>query len=347
MSGHDRRPKEAAQLGAYHSMLTGRTGYYMDSRGRRKTIDGELRMGIVTFCPDGTWAMHEVDTDEANAAYELALAMRHQSKVSTLYAGKAIVSEPFDPNPTLTEALGHVPEGCPEWKALANAWVAAGLGAPSQGQVPPERYGEAMALIFKHASRFQPFPYVEEPALCAKQDVADSLLIRLRNLPLDIRQQVLGYGTGLGSLDASTLLVEDAEDWDRHITAGEKKAGLRLAEAEDLRWLIVDIETGEGEAALRSIVRGLPDDVRHWTERDLTIAAACWKALDEDHLGLFGDELCVNVARADALVKTTEGGKRALTKIAKTKAQELGLTRPSKWDDLMADPVLYAAVVAA
>lgn len=342
MSGHDRRPKEAAQLGAYHSMLTGRTGYYMDNRGRRRTIDGELRMGIVTFCPDGTWAMHEVDTDQANAAYELALAMREQSKVSTLYAGKAQVSEPFDPNPVLAAALANVPEGCDEWKRLADAWVTAGLGAPSQGQVPPERYGEAMALIHRYASKYQPFPAVKEEPLCVKQDVQNALLIRLRNLPLDIRQQVLDHGTGLGSLDGSTLTVADAEDWDRHIKGGEEKASLRRAEATDIVNLIIEL----GPDTVTAVLKPLPNP-HNWTERDLTVAAACWKALDENQLSLLGGELCVNLIPAHQLATDTEGGKRALTTIAKQKAQELGLTKPSKWDDLMADPVLYAAVVAA
>ena len=107
---------------------------------------------------------------------------------------------------------------------------------------------------------------------------------------------------------------------------------------------------------LRTAVAGLAVDLvtrefgpaDRWTERDLELAAAIWDACSTGHLHRsMTDDITVNPDRTQT-VTDLHGGKRAVVAIAKAKAKQYGLTpSPSKWDDLIGNPVLYAAVLAA
>lgn len=86
--GHDRRGKEAAQLGGYRRMLT--EGYYFDDRGLRRQLEQLDYLAIVTFCGDGTYAIHYADLDAADRAFNLAMEMGEASKVSRLYPARPV-----------------------------------------------------------------------------------------------------------------------------------------------------------------------------------------------------------------------------------------------------------------
>jgi hypothetical protein len=334
MSGHDRRTKEAAQLGAYHVMLTGSNGgsYYMNHRGRRQTIDCELRMGIVTFCPDGTWAMHEVHIDEATAAYELALSMRHQSKVSTLYKGRAVVSEPFDPNPRLARAIDAVPNDAPEKMALAKAWQDAGLGKPSKGEVEPGRFGEAMHLIYTHTRRFQPFAASAEPEPIVSAHVVGELAERMAALPSDLAEEARRNAAGLPPLSSLRITEADVEDWDRVLQIAETAQKQRQQEAIGVFNMARQVD---GCLAL------LPEDIGSWTDRDLTLATAIVSAMQTEEITPTGATESSIKVELDL-----NGSKAGVKKTLKEKASNYGLDCPSKWDDLVSDPVLWAVLVA-
>lgn len=354
MSGHDRRPKEAAQLGAYHVMLTGSNGnsYFIDHRGHRRTITETLRMGIVTFCPDGTWAMHEVDVDEANTAYELALAMRHQSKVSTLYAGKAIKSDTTVEwqavlNARLMEAITNIPADAPELGVLMREWKQRGLPKASEAQVTPDRFGEAMALIHRHGSRWQPFPEAPEEEATADLDEWGQIGDRFRRLPADLRAQVESWGAHLPSIAKTLVSESEAEDWNLLVKRAETEHECRLVEAEALFKFISELDYPIA-ATVRSLVAAMFGNISQWTKRDLELVAAIWDACTTAHLKLdMNNRLVVDAHQADNFAGET-GGKRAAVAIAKQMAKQYGLTpSPSKWDDLIGSPVLYAAVLAA
>ena len=351
MSGHDRRPKEAAQLGAYHSMLTGRTGYFIDSRGVRRTITEALRMGIVTFCPDGTWAMHEVDVDEANTAYELALAMRHQSKVSTLYAGKAIKSDTppewqAELNARLMEAITRIPADAPELGQLMQAWKAAGLPKASEGAVPPERFGEAMCLIHEHGSAWQPFPDAKVEEKTADIHVWAKVAERWRALPVDLRDACSAQGAHLPAITKTLVSEAEAEDWERLVSLAEVEHECRTVEVAALLGFVSDLEYPVASLAHELMVREF-GPVDGWTKRDLELASAIWDCCTTTDLVAEDGRLIVR-PRSAATYEANFGGKRAVVAAAKQAAQNFGLTpAPKKWDDLIGSPVLYAAVLAA
>lgn len=347
MSGHDRRPKEAAQLGAYHSMLTGRTGYYLNSRGQRRTIEDEdedeLRMGIVTFCPDGTWAMHEVEVTEAEKAYELALQMRHQSKVSTLYKGKATHSTDDGAfqarlNGELMDAILRIPADAPELGVLMRAWKEAGLPKASEGAVPPERYGEAMALIFKHGSPWQPFPDRPDADPTCPADRWERIAARFTALPVDLREDCLRRGAHLPNPSSRPLVsVTEAQDWDALIALAEEQADRRRKEACQL---FRDLSALQCPA----LWQYLTDDVTTWTAKQVHLYRALWSCID---CGYFeAQDGALVVTGTDGLMETE--GKRQMVAQAKRHAKYFGITPvPSKWGDLLGSPLLYAAVVAA
>lgn len=346
MSGHDRRPKEAAQLGAYHSMLTGRTGFLLHPEtGDPQTITDELRIGIVTFAPDGTWAMHEVKPDEATTAYELALQMRHQSKVSTLYAGRAVQPDGVDElqarlNGELMDAILRIPADAPELAPLMREWQARDLPRASEGKVPPARFGEAMALIHRHAGRYQPFPEPKPAEPVCEADRWGRIAQRYFALPADLAEQVATQGAHLPSPSTPVVTVAEAQGWDRLIALAEEQADRRRREACELFRQLSALECPP-------VWQYLADDLTTWTESQVRLYRALWSCVDCGFLVPDVDVLVPDSKSCNELIED-EGGKRALVAKAKAKAKEYGITPvPSKWDDLIGSPLLYAAVIAA
>lgn len=216
---HDRRTKEAAQLGGIIDMAAG--GYYMDDRGHRR--QAEIRnAGIVTFTPDGTWAWHPVDPKVAVGAWWTALEMRHYTLVSNVY-GKAHRGAVLDVAAVAAERLANIPDG-PERSTLAQLWTSHGL--PKVADLTLEHWVTVDQLL----TAAEPFPESKRPdvTFCTNEQVAE-LAARLRALPPDLRDGVLRAGGGLPALDSVVLTTEDAEDWERLVTPAESTAqGRRL-----------------------------------------------------------------------------------------------------------------------
>jgi len=345
MSGHDRRPKEAAQLGAYHSMLTGRTGFLLHPEtGDPQTITDELRIGIVTFCPDGTWAIHEVKPDEATTAYELALQMRHQSKVSTLYAGRAVQPDGVDElqarlNGELMDAILRIPADAPELRPLMKEWEARSLPRASEGKVPPARFGEAMALIFRHAGGYQPFPEPKPAEPVCNKDRWARIASRFMALPADLRDEAAVLGAHLPRPARPVVTVTQAQAWDRIVAGLEEQADRRRKEACEAFRRLSALDVAQ-------VWQYLPDDLTTWTATQLRLVWAMWSCLDCGFLVPDGDVLAVDGSAAAELAETE--GKREVVALAKQRAEVFGLTpRPSKWADVISSPVLYAVTVAA
>lgn len=329
---HDRRGKEAAQLGGYHRMLT--QGYYMDDRGRRQRITETLTVAVVTFGADGTYAIHEVDPVAAEDAYDTAMAMRERTKISFLMPAKPDYSGDFDPNPRLSEVIANVPDDAPEKMVLNAEWIKAGFGRPSKGEVEPGRFGEAMALIYAHTAKYQPFATdtTAPPETMVDVTVAEDLARRLRELPADLADEARRNATGLPALSSIALTQSDAEDWDRVLALAETAHRSRQQEAVGVFNMARQVD---GALAL------LPDDIGTWTDRDLTLATAIVSALT------------TNAVTPDGATAVTQGhlldmygSKAAVKKIAREKAGDLGIDAPSRWEDLVADPILCAVLVA-
>jgi hypothetical protein len=328
---HARRPKESAQLGGYYKMLT--QGYYMDDRGRRQQVPAtDLGIAVITYGEDGSYAIHEVEPPNAVEAYECSMEMREKSKLSFLMPNKAIHSEAFDPNPILKRAIDHVPDDAAEKMELSLAWKQAGFGRPSEGEVDASRFGEAMHLIYRHTARFQPFPNDNtKPQGIVAAEIVGGLADRLRALPADIAEEARRNAAGLPSFQSLTITDADVDDWDRVLSVAETAHQARQREA-------VNVFKMASEAGVLSL---LPEDLGTWTDRDLTLATAVISAAMCNEIDLDG---ACSVSQSDLL--DLHGGKAGVKKLAKTKASELGLDVPSKWDDLVSDPVLWAVLVA-
>lgn len=328
---HDRRPKEAAQLGGYHRMLT--KGYFMDPRGRRQQVTEELQVGVITFGADGTYAIHPVDPVAAEQAYDSAMQMRDRSKLSFLMPEKPTYGEDFDPNPLLKRAIDNVPDDAPEKMELSLAWKHAGFGRPSEGEVDASRYGEAMHLIYRHTAQHQPFVGDNpEPVVIVAADVVGALAARMAALPVDIQAEAIRNSVGLPHLASLRMTQADVDDWDRVLRVAEEAHTQRQREA---------INVYQMARELPGILGLLPDDLGTWTDRDLTLATAIVSAAHTD-------EINANGASDNSINGELElhAGKNGVKKLARERAKEYGLEAPTKWDDLIADPVLWAVLVA-
>lgn len=339
---HARRPKEGAQLGGYFKMLT--AGYYMDDRGRRQQVPADdMHIAVVTFGTDGTYAVHEVDPANAVAAYECAMDMRERSKTSFVMPFKPDYSDEWDGvNQAVLEAIQRVPEDSPEYLRLTRAWLEAGLGRPSQGELRPEEYGVAMHIINTLAAAHQPFAdnAPERKATCTPERQRE-LLTRLQALPDDIRTQAEHYATGVASLLSSVISVDDADDWERVIVPAELAVAQRRTEIENLKVQLAELGNDVAEAVLYHF----PDGVNYWTDGQIDHAACIWAALVDGHIELNGNGLKPTAESLETLARI---GKRVVVQgAARTLAEKYGLPRPSKWDDLASDPLLYAVVVTA
>jgi hypothetical protein len=334
---HARRPKEAAQLGGYFKMLT--KGYYFDDRARRCQLPAEeMHVAVVTFGTDGTYAVHEVDAKAAVVTYELAMEMRKCSRTSYLMPHKADYAEPFDPNPIVAEAIGHIPVEHPDYFALGRAWSEAGLPRVTEGELTPDRFGEAMSLIYTHASQWQPWTGHHTPEPACSQERHDELVTRFTNLPLDWQDQAERHATGLTSLDAVVMSETDADAWDEILARFDDQLAVRQLEIDELLRAIRELPWG------LDILKLLPSPER-WTDAHLDIAEAMFVAChDTGAMGWHNDRLTPAPSALDALATR---GKREVVREAKALAEKYGLPRPSKWDDLIGDPRLYAVVVTA
>ena len=218
---HDRRPKEAAQLGGIIDMACG--GYYFDDRGcrRRLEVDG---CGIVTFAPDGTWKYHPVEPSVAVESWRTALTMRRFTLVSEVY-GKATGGPTLDVAAICAERLAAIPVDSRERNDLAMAWRQHGL--PAIADLTVSDWALADHLLTMAEPFAGPNP---KPTTFATNDECRQIADRIRALPPDLREQVTRSGGGLPPLTSPTLSAEDLEDWERLVTPAESTAAGRLVE---------------------------------------------------------------------------------------------------------------------
>lgn len=327
---HDRRPKEAIQLGGYLRLLT--EGYFFaPDRMVRRNLDFTPRLGIVTFAPDGTWQLHEVDPAAAVAAFDLAMQVRKAHALSTVMpkrARKGSVDQAAL-NQILVDHIDRIPQGALR-SALVSHWRDAGLGSAKAGEVEPGRFGEAMHLIHRFGAAHQPFPDApaSDTTYLSDHECAE-LAARLRALPDDLRLTALAHAAVLPGLDRPGLTTVDGEDWERVITPAEAAAATRRR--------AVDHQVDLLGAAAAAVISHLGVAPEHWLERHLETAALLGLAIDA---GSLTSDLQPNPEVLDALAK---GGKREATAKARAVLQPLGIDGPTKWADLVADPVLVAA----
>lgn len=325
---HDRRPKEAAQLGGIIDMA--RDGYYMDERGHRRqaVVDGA---GIVTFAPDGTWAFHPVDPDVATASWRAALALREYTLVSNTY-GKARKGAPLDVAAVVKARFAAIERDTPEWSALAKAWTQHRLPAMSD-DLTIDDWPTVDALL----TRAEPFPQGNAaPITYATAPETADVGQRLRALPSDLRDQVLRAAGGLRDLGSPVLSEDELEDWERLVTPAESAAAGRQVEVD----IIIGQLAPDGPAR-DAVMDHFPDVVAQWTDADVTRLAELVDAYLAGDLILRGDTLIVSPRVVESLPKLDTRMKAA--EVAKT----IGRPVPKKFDEAMADVVLYAATRAA
>lgn len=324
---HDRRPKEAAQLGGIIDMAS--NGYYMDDRGHRAqaTVD---HSAIVTFAPDGTWAYHPVEVDTAVASWRAALAMRPHTLVSNVY-GKARKGAPLDVVGIVTERLAAIPADSPEKMALAMAWREHGL--PKVADLTLEDWRLADELL----TRVEPFRTTPgEVVTYATTAEVTELFERIRALPSDLRAEVDRAGGGLGDLGNGLATVEVVEDWERLVTPAESAAAGRLFD--------VGIILGQLGAALvpspylPAVRTFFPNDFNDWTDADVDRCAEVVDAI------LDGDIISTAAGTLIVSPKVIESSPKLETRMkAAEVARTIGRPVPTKFSDVMSDPVLFAA----
>lgn len=324
-TSHTRRTKEAAQVGGYLSAVCGRTGYYLDDRGREQTTP-VYGGAVVTFRDDGSWAFHEVDTITALGAYDTALAMRDYT--TTDIYDKAHKGAPLDVAAIAAERLAAIADG-PERSMLAQQWTAHRL--PKVAELGVEHWVTVDTLL----TAAEPFAETSEPPteFCTHQQAAD-LMMRVKALPGDLRELVARGAGGLPPLDSVVLSVDDAEDWERLITPAESAAAGRRYEAD----LLLD-----GVQGLEAIaVIELLGDPADWADAELERCAELVEAIAAGDLILDADdELIVSPRVVENLPKLETRMK------AKAVAEAIGRPTPKRFDDAMCDVVLYAATRAA
>jgi hypothetical protein len=332
-TNHDRRTKEAAQLGGQIAMV--RDGYHFDERGRRRQAP-VTGCGIVTFCPDGTWAWHEVDVDVALASWRTAVAMRPHTLVSQTYA-KARKGEPLDIAAAVAERLDRIPDGTPEYMALGKAWGEHCLDRTNNTWDRPflvEEWATIDRLLVQHGPFAGPNP---APATYATVEQAADLVRRLAALPEDLLAEVMRAAGGLAPLDSVTLTVDELEDWERLVTPAES--------AVDARQVDIGIIVDQVPAEMRqAFLVALPElgEVRRWTDADVERAAELLTAIDAGDLILDRHGALIVSARV------VEGlSKLDFRMKAKEVAERIGRPVPKKFGDAVGDPVLYAATRAA
>lgn len=331
--GHDRRTKEAVQVAAYARMLEHR--YYLNHRGQRcrQPIDG---CGVVTFAPDGTYAVHPVDRAAADDLYDVALAMAGGNKVSNLY-GKARKAGAPDVNALAMERLAVIPDGTPERMMLASRWAELGLGKPSAGGLTVEDWPVADACLAEAEGRFKAFeqPLTADPVYAGMDEIA-VVHRRYLALPADLRELADLRATGLPKITISIMTTDEVEDWHRVLAVVEEDHVARqqecLALFNEVRELL--------DPARTAMLAQCPEGVQNWTRLDLERIWALLAAFHAGHLTPTEDFDLVPCANQ---IKTLAApGKRTVVTACAERAVTLGLEPPRKWADLVADPVLFA-----
>ena len=315
---HDRREKEAAQLGAYAWCLT--NGCYVDERGRDRTLERIDWCEVVTFCPDGTYGIHRIETDVAIAAHEARMCFVDLG-VGALY-GKAVRGSAPSPAECFQARLDAL--GDDERMRLAKLWTVHQM--PRIAELTEDHYLSAARLF----AQVEPWPErAERVAPLATTEQVVDLLDRVRALPTDLATAVTDAAAGLRSLQSAFVSVDDLEDWERLVTPAEASAQRRRDE----------ILSMLGEHLV-----GLPVTLgrayEQWTELDLERAYVLAEAVEAGVLEVDGDGY-----RAPAAPHL--GPKREVLAAAKVEAAPLGLPTPKKYDDVLADVVLFAATWAA
>lgn len=314
---HDRRGKEAAQIGAYCDALL--NGYFMTDRGRRRSLDKLDWAAVVTFGADGTYQIHLLDVAACITAWRYACELKEHLLVSTLFDGRARTGPEPDVNGWALARLENVTGENRE--KLAAEWRKRGLGSASKGDLTVEDWPLVDWLLFK----FEDFPEREPEPSEEKADPDDVKLMRSQfdALPTDLRAQARSWATGLPSLDQA-MTVADLDDWVTVLAMAGAAHADRLDETGNLAKLLgeVDLPT--------DLVIGDPD---LWTEQDLERLSLVWDAAQQ---GLLDDRDCLNHLP-----------KREVTAEAKRQAELLGLPRPSKFSDVQSDTYLWAATTVA
>lgn len=327
---HDRRPKEAAQLGGIVEMA--RDGYYMDDRGYRRQAEIDAT-GIVTFAPDGTWAWHPVEPDVALASWTTALAMRPHTLVSNVY-GKATRGETLDVPALTKQRFAAIERDTPEWMGLAKAWTQHGLPQQS-ADLTIDDWPTVDALL----TRFEPFPTTERaPVTYVTADEVRDVKTRLAALPPDLAAEVLRTASGLPDLVSPVLTTDDLEDWERALSPAESTAAGRLVA---IGIILGQLDEEHPPVALAAVTVHFPDDQAAWTDDDITRCAELVDAYLAGDLILRHGALIVSPRVIEGLPKLEFRMK------AKTVAEAIGRPTPKKFGDVVDDLVLYAATRAA
>lgn len=332
-TSHDRRTKEAAQLGGYASMISGRTGYHLDARGRRCTGPVDA-VAVVTFCPDGTYAVHlTLDLDTALAAYDEALSMMRFVSVPKVYT-KAHKGAPLDVAAVVAERLGRIERDTPEWMTLTQEWTRHGLPR-SASMLTLDDWATADILL----TRAEPFRVAEAaPTAYATHEEAGEVEARIRALPAELRAEVLRAGAGIGSLSSGHATVEQVEDWERLVTPAESAAdGLAVQLG-----IVIDQIAGD-DAARTAVGLALPElgERAAWTD---DLVDRCAEVVDAHLAG----DLIVRDGAFIVSPKVIESmtPKTEWTAAAKPVAKALGRTSPRKFADVVNDVALFSALRA-
>lgn len=254
---HDRRTKEAAQLGGYISAL--RTGGYIDGHGRRHVIS-PTRAVIVTFAPDGTYATHDVDVDRAVELHRMRLPLRDVNVANTF--AKANHGH-VDHNAALQARLDALDPDAKE--ALRQAWIRHHM--PKIAEIDIDTYGTAVRLF----ETVEPFRTPERTVEYVDLATVKTLIARWRFMPGDLvdvveREALMAGG---GSLMGSGVDSDQADVWDHWIGLGEWARDMR-------HQLITEVLKLEGHA--EAIGRPWQD----WTDRDVDLACAIDECGDVD-----------------------------------------------------------------
>ena len=322
---HERRPKEAAQLGGIIDMACG--GYYFNDRGHRRQLEVD-GAGIVTFTPDGTWRWHPVEPAVAVESWRAALNIRPHTLVSHVY-GKAVSGQPLDVVSATKARLATIPDGSPEKMRLAKQWT--------QHRLPqvPDLTVDDWPTVDLLLSQSEPFPgnNPETATFCTLEDAA-TLAARLRALPPDLRAAVLRSGGALTSVDSPVMTTDDLEDWERILTPTEAKAARRLEE--------IDFHLGPlAEDVVAAVTACFTVPRKDWVDSDLERLAELIDAHEAGDLIIRDGRLIVSPRVVESLPKLETRTK------AREVATKIGRPVPSKYDAVMCDVVLYAATRAA
>ena len=177
---HKRKAKEAAQLGAYaHCLLT---GCYINDRGHERTLDHIDYTAVVTFAPDGTYAIHRTELADALRAHEARMQFLSLG-VRDLFA-KAIKGEAPTPAEVFQAELDAMHDA--DKMALAALWREHNM--PRIADLGPEHYVTARRL-FMQAGPWFDGPEPPLAPLATDAQVAD-LHRRISALPDDIAKQI-------------------------------------------------------------------------------------------------------------------------------------------------------------